>query len=199
MGRTRDVRHVDEELMHYHLGWLVTIGAALIAVGMTALYAPYYSSFSLQNLIGSFFLISGAMFIADAFGCRREGRFVAELLLGLFYLIFAFLIVVYAAGADRALTLFLVIFFALEGILKIYFALRLRPQSDWTWGLISGIVSVCIGFAVWAPPYGSPLVSVMVGMDLFYSGLATIWIAHAMRKTLEKRETLCLGDICFSE
>ena len=199
MKRTREVRHVDEELMHYHLGWLVTIGLALIAVGMIALYAPYYSSFSLQNLIGSFFLISGGIFVADALGSRREGRFVPELLLGLLYLIFAFLMVVFASGAARALTLFLVIFFALEGILKIYFALRLRPQSDWTWGLISGAISVCIGFAVWLAPYGSPLVSVMVGMDLFYSGLATIWIAHAMRKTLEKRETLCIGDVCFSE
>ena len=109
-----------------------------------------------------------------------------------------FLIGVYAAGAARTLTLFLIIFFALEGILKIYFALRLRPEADWTWGLISGVISVCIGFAVWAPPYGSPLVSVMVGMDLFYSGLATIWIARAMRKKLEKRETLCIGDVCFS-
>jgi len=65
--------------------------------------------------------------------------------------------------------------------------------------LVSGIISVCIGFAVWVTPYGSPLVSVMVGMDLFYSGLATIWIALAMRRTLEKREALCIGDICFSE
>ncbi len=198
MKRTRDVRHVDEELMHYHLGWLVTIGFALIAVGMTALYAPYYSGFSLQDLIGSFFLIGGGMFVADAYMCRREGRFVPELLAGLLYLIFAVLIGVYAAGAARTLTLFLIIFFALEGILKIYFALRLRPEADWTWGLISGVISVCIGFAVWAPPYGSPLVSVMVGMDLFYSGLATIWIARAMRKKLEKRETLCIGDVCFS-
>ncbi len=199
MKRKRDVRHVDEELMHYHLGWLVAIGFALIAAGMIALYAPYYSSFSLQNLIGSFFLISGGMFVVDAFGSRREGRFVPEALLGLLYLIFAFLIVVYAAGAPRTLTMFLLFFFALEGILKIYFSLRLRPEPDWTWGLISGIISVCIGFAVWVVPYGSPLVSAMVGMDLFYSGLATIWIALAMRKTLEKRETLCIGDICFSE
>jgi len=199
MERTRDVQHVDTELMHYRLGWLVAVGLGLIVVGITALYAPYYSGFSLQNLIGSFFLISGGMLIADAFWSRREGRFVAEFLLGLLYLIFAFLIVVYAAGEARTLTLFLIIFFASEGILKIYFALRLRPESDWTWGLISGIISVSIGFSVWLIPFGSPLVSVMVGMDLFYSGLATIWIALAMRKTLEKRETLCIGDICFSE
>jgi len=24
-------------------------------------------------------------------------------------------------------------------------------------------------------------------------------IAHAMRKTMEKRATLCIGDVCFSE
>jgi uncharacterized membrane protein HdeD (DUF308 family) len=199
MERTRGVRHVDRELMHYRLGWLVTIGFVLIAVGMTALYAPYYSSFSLQNMIGSFFLICGGMFVIDAFWSRQEGRFVPEFLRGLLYLIFAFLIVVYAAGETGALTLFLAIFFVLEGIHKIFFALRLRPESDWTWGLISGIISLIIAVAVWVVPSGSPLVSVMVGLDLCYSGLATIMVAHAMRKTLEKRATLCIGDVCFSE
>ena len=93
MERKRDVRHVDMELMHYRLGWLATIGLALMAVGMAALYAPYYSSFSLQNLIGSFFLIGGGMLVVDAFWSRQEGRFVPEFLLGLLYLIFAFFIV----------------------------------------------------------------------------------------------------------
>jgi hypothetical protein len=65
----------------------VTIGFVLMAVGMTALYAPYYSSFSLQNLIGSFFLIGGGMFVADAFWSRHEGRFVPEFSLGLLYFI----------------------------------------------------------------------------------------------------------------
>ena len=199
MERTRHVRHVDRELMHYRLGWLVTIGLALMAIGIIAVYAPYYSGFSLQNLIGFLFLISGGMFVLDSLGSRRDGRFIPEFLLGLLYLIFAFLTAVYAAGETHTLSLFLAIFFALEGILKIFFALRLRPESDWTWGLTSGIVSVIIGASVWGVPFGTPLVGVMVGIDLSYSGLATIMIAHAMRKTLEKRETLCIGDICFSE
>jgi hypothetical protein len=58
---------------------------------------------------------------------------------------------------------------------------------------------VVIGAAVWGVPAGTPLVGVMVGIDLSYSGLATIMIAHGMRKTLEMREILCIGDVCFSE
>jgi uncharacterized membrane protein HdeD (DUF308 family) len=141
MERKRDVRHADMELMHYRLGWLATIGLALMTVGMAALYAPYYSGFSLQNLIGSFFLISGGMLVVDAFWSRHEGRFVPEFLLGLLYLIFVLPIAVYAAGEARALTLFLSIFSVLEGILKIFLSLRLRRESNWTWGLTSGIVS----------------------------------------------------------
>jgi uncharacterized membrane protein HdeD (DUF308 family) len=106
---------------------------------------------------------------------------------------------VYAAGEARALTLFLSIFSVLEGILKIFLSLRLRRESNWTWGLTSGIVSAIIGAAVWGAPPGAPLVGVMVGIDLSYSGLAIIMIAHAMRKTLEMREMLCMGDVCFSE
>lgn len=199
METNSDVRHVDRDLMHYRLGWLAAVGFVLITVGMTALYAPYYSSFSLQNLIGFFFLISGGLFAADAFWSRREGRFVPEFLLGFLSLIFALLIVVFASGQAGALTLLLVVFFFLEGILKIFLALRLRPAVDWAWGLTSGILSVVIGAAVWGVPPGTPLVSVMVGIDLSYNGLATIMIAHLMRRTLEKRETLCIGNVCVSE
>ena len=64
------------------------------------------------------------------------------------------LIVVYAAGAARALTLFLVIFFALEGILKIYFALRLRPEVGLDMGADQrdhlSVHRLCsLGAAVW--------------------------------------------------
>ena len=197
MESPRDVRSVDTELIHYRLGWLVTVGFGLIAVGMTALYAPYYSSFSLQNLIGSFFLIGGGMFVADAFWARREGRFVPELSIGLLYLLFA-LLVGYAGGEIHDLTLILAILLGLEGILKIFFSFRLRPESGWTWALSSGVVSVIICAAIWGVPPGTPLVSVMVGIDLLHSGLATIMIANAMRKTLEMHEILCIGNVCFS-
>lgn len=39
----------------------------------------------------------------------------------------------------------------------------------------------------------------MVGFDLLHGGLTTRMIARAMRKTLEKREILCVGDVCFLE
>ena len=98
MDRTRNIRHVDTEPIHYRLGWLVAIGFGLIFIGLTAVCAPYYSSFSLQSLIGSFFLLSGAMFMADAFGSRQEGRFVPEFLIAALYILFALLVGFGAAG-----------------------------------------------------------------------------------------------------
>ncbi len=198
MDRTRNIRHVDTEPIHYRLGWLVAIGFGLIFIGLTAVCAPYYSSFSLQSLIGSFFLLSGAMFMADAFGSRQEGRFVPEFLIAALYILFALLVGFGAAGAHR-LTLFLGIFFVLEGILKIFYSLELRPELDWTWPLISGALSVIVGAAVWEIPPGAPLVGVIVGIDLLHSGLTTIVVAHAMRIKLEKGQELCLGEQCFSE
>lgn len=149
MEKTHDVRHVDTELMHYGLGWLAAIGLGLILTGMTALYAPYYSNFSLRSLIGSFFLVSGALFIAHAFWSPPELRFAQEFLIGLLYLLFAMLILGFAGREGETLTLFLSIFLCLEGIRKIFFSLRLRPKLDWTWALISGVVSLIIGAVIW--------------------------------------------------
>ncbi len=199
MERTCGVRYVDTEKMHYRLGWLGFIGFGLMVVGMTALYSPYYAHFLLQYQICSFFLICGGMFVAHAFWSRGEGRFVPEVSIGISYLIFGILIGIFAEPQSDTLTLFLSIFFLVEGIQKIFFALRLRPEIDWTWGLTSGIFSLIISVLIWALPYGSPLVCVMVGLDLIESGLATIMIAHYMRKALEERGILCMGNACFSE
>ena len=198
MERARNVRHVDTEPMHYGLGWLAAIGAGLIVIGLTAIYAPFYSGFSLQNLIGSFFLLAGGMFMADAFGSRHEGRFVPEFMMASLYLLFA-AFVGFAAGGAHSLTVFLGTFFGLEGVLKIFFSLGLRTEGDWTWLLISGVLSMIIGAAVWWIPPGSPFAAVMVGIDLVHSGLTVIVISHGMRKTLERRQELCLGEVCFSE
>jgi uncharacterized membrane protein HdeD (DUF308 family) len=185
-------------MLYYRLGWLVAIGFGLISLGMLALYAPFYSTFALPDLIGSFLLIGGGMFVAHAIRSLREGRFIPEFLLGFLYLLFALLIWGYATSEGRALTLLVSIFSGLEGIYKISFSLRLRPAADWTWALASGVLSVIVGVAIWGVPPGTPLICVMVGLDLFHSGLTTIMIAHTMRRTLNEREMLCVGEVCFS-
>ena len=193
MERTRDVRHVDRELMHYRLGWLAAVGFVLIAVGMTALYAPYYSSFSLQNLIGFFFPDQRrACLPRMLFWSRREGQICSpQFLRGLLYLIFAFLVACVRCQAKPVLSpLLLAVFFrSWKEFTKSSLALRLRPAAGLGMGADQWDHLAVIAVAVSVVPSGSPLVSVMVGLDLFYSGLATIMIAHAMRKTLEKRAT----------
>ncbi len=198
MERT-NFQYIDKDSMHYRLGWLAFIGFGLIVIGMIALYAPYYSSFSKQYLICSFLLISGAMFVAHAFWARREGRFAPEVSIGFLYLLFGILVGLFAVRHPDSLIPFISIFFFLEGIQKFFFSLRLRPDLDWTWGLTSGIISVILGILMWALPFDLALVSVMVGIDLIESGAATIMISHSMRKTLESSGTLCYGDTCFSE
>jgi uncharacterized membrane protein HdeD (DUF308 family) len=197
MERSPDVRHVDTDSMHYRLGWLAVVGLGLIVIGLSALYAPYYLTFSLQDSIGIFFLINGGMFIADAFKSRQDGRFVPEFFIALLYLSFAVLVLA-AAEKVETLTAFLSIFFCLEGVLKIQYSLGLRTELDWKWVLISGVLSVIIGAAVWGIPYGSPLLSVMVGLDQLHGGLTTIIVARSMRRMLESREILCIRHTCFS-
>ncbi len=197
MEKKPDVRHVDTEFMHYRLGWLAAVGFILVVVGMIALYAPYYSTFSLQGLIGSFLLIGAALFFADAFESRREGGFISQLLIGSLYLLLS--VMIYAAGEAPMVSALLAIFLGLEGMLKLFFSLWLRPRSEWTWWLSSGVVALVLCAAVHGIPPSSPLVCVMAGLDLIYTGLAVLMTAHTMRKTLERGEMLCIGEVCFSE
>lgn len=197
MERNLEIRHVDTESMHFRLAWFVLVGLVVIVVGLVALYAPYYSAFPLRALIGSYFLVCGAMFLGYALWTRHEGGFIPKVSIGVLYLVFA--VLAYATGEVRTLTMCLVLFFALEGLLKILLAVGLRPRPEWVWGLTGAIVSFVVCLAVWWVVPGTALVSVMVGLDLIHTGSGTLMVGRSMRRTLERGEPLCMAEVCFSD
>src|SRR3712207_2518853 len=48
------------------------------------------------------------------------------------------------------ITLLLIIFFMIEGISKVVFALTIRPFPNWGWVLASGLVGILLALILWA-------------------------------------------------
>ena len=63
------------------------------------------------------------------------------------------------------------------GIVRTAVSVAMR-RGPWGWVLASGILSILLGFAVFAMPAGSAvlLIGVLVGINLFASGLAFLML-----------------------
>ena len=83
------------------------------------------------------------------------------------------------------ITLLLIVFFMIEGISKVVFALTIRPFPNWGWVLASGLVGILLALILWAnlPVTAVWLVGVLLGINLISVGSAIAWLAWQVRQS----------------
>ena len=172
-------------------------GAVLVALGLLAVVIPSIASSAATNALGWVFLISGAVGFATTHWTRHLPGYwwsLVSALLGL--LVGALLILQQTSDLYRGLyigwpieriaplALVLVVFFAIEGMASIMYALSHRSaySKRWAWMLASGIIDLILaivvvlgiaGTAAWA-------VGLLVGVNMVFGGIALIGMAlHA--------------------
>ena len=84
-----------------------------------------------------------------------------------------------------AITLLLLVYFMVEGISKVIFSLTIRPFPNWSWVLVSGIVSILVGLYLWAsfPVTAIWLLGVLLGIQLICEGAALGYLAWQVRSS----------------
>lgn len=180
-------------------GWFLALGIILIVLGSLAIVMPLAATLTAEFLLGWVFLIGGVVMAFHAFRSRRWGRFFLEILIGALYFAAGLLLLYRPLVGMFGLTIFLGAFFTIEGIFRIIQALQMRPIANWGWVLISGIISLLLGFVVVA---GLPLTALwiaglVVGIDLLFGGWSMVMISVAARNALHEGRTYCIGDQCF--
>jgi uncharacterized membrane protein HdeD (DUF308 family) len=83
------------------------------------------------------------------------------------------------------LTLLLIVFFMVEGISKLIFALTIRPFPNWGWVLASGIIGILLSFYLWSslPITGVWLLGMLLGIQLICEGAALGYLAWKVRES----------------
>jgi uncharacterized membrane protein HdeD (DUF308 family) len=81
------------------------------------------------------------------------------------------------------ITLLLIVFFMMEGISKVVFALTIRPFPNWGWVLASGMVGIVLSLVLWAnlPVTSVWLLGFLLGMNLISVGSAIAYLAWQVR------------------
>jgi len=162
---------------------LLTLGIAMVIVGVISIIVPLATAVAVNGLIGIVLLLAGIFQIVHA--VRRPetaGRFVLGLIVAAFYLIAGLILLAHPILGVAAFTLFLATFFIVAGVFKFIGAFEMHGQTGWGWALVGGILSFILGVLIFAhwPSSAVWAIGLLVGIDLLYMGWAMITMSLAL-------------------
>jgi uncharacterized membrane protein HdeD (DUF308 family) len=157
-------REAVRDTVKRHSLWYLLQGMLLIVGGILAIIYPLVSSVAVVVLLGWLLILSGIVQGISLIGARQVPHFWLQLvsvILGV-----------------------LIVFFMIEGISKIVFALTIRPLRNWHWMLASGLVGILLSLILWAsmPLTAGWLIGLLLGIELVSIGSATAYLAWQIRK-----------------
>ncbi len=101
-------------------------------------------------LLGWLLIISGALQGISLIGAGHVPHFWLQLISVILAVLIGLLFLRDPAQGLLTITLLLIVFFMIEGISKVVFALTIRPFPNWGWVLASGLVGILLSLILWA-------------------------------------------------
>ena len=165
--------------------WYLIQSVLLIAAGFLAIIYPVLSSEAVVVLLGWLLIISGVVQGLSLIGAGQVPHFWLQLISVILAVLIGCLFLRDPAQGLVTIALLLIVFFMIEGISKVVFALTIRPFPNWGWVLASGLVGIALALILWAnlPVTALWLVGVLLGLQLISVGAAIAYLAWQVRQS----------------
>jgi uncharacterized membrane protein HdeD (DUF308 family) len=149
---------------------MVAISFSFIATMATVL------AFGILLVVGSIVEIVSAIF-----GRCWRGFFL-HLLTGILYFIAGVFLIDNPVRGAMGLTLVVALFLLVGGIFRIVESL-VEQFEGWGWMLLSGIISLLLGIAIWRrwPLSGLKFIGLFVGIEMMFTGVSWLMLGLALR------------------
>jgi len=176
--------------------WILFLveGAALVLLGLIAVFIPSINSANVIVILGWLFLISGIVGFVTTYWARRAPGLWWSLVSALLAIFVGVILVVNKSQAlygslmewpfenASPLQLILILFFLVEGGASIMFGVEHRREFSgrWAWILASGVADIVLASIVLASiisfdiPGTSAWMGLLVGINMIFGGLALI-------------------------
>ncbi len=126
--------------------WLMFVveGVVLLILGLLAVLVPPLATLGVTIFLGWLFLVSGVMGLIATIWARHAPGFWWALISALLGIAAGLVLVASPVGGAVSLTLVLIVFFLIEGVASVMYALEHRQQLSGRWGfmLVSGLIDV---------------------------------------------------------
>ncbi len=171
--------------IHEHWGLFLAEGIILVILGIAAIALPPIATLAFTIIIGWVFLISGVVGLFTTFWARHVPGFWWSLISAIIGIAAGVVLLLWPITGTLSLTLVLIAFFFIEGIVSIMYAIEHRNQltGRWGWMLVSGIIDLILAGIIFAglPETAVWALGLLVGINMLFGGAALIAMALAAR------------------
>ena len=177
-----EIKQIQQQMQHYfqtHWKLFLAEGIFLIILGVIAIIVPHFFTVAIVVCLGWILLFGGIFLITRALLFFRMPGFGLWLFMGILQFIIGYLFLAQPLQGILTLTLLMTLFFALEGIAKISFALMMRPLAHWGFVLFSGITALILAVVVWMgwPGTAEWLLGLLFGINMLFGGWSLVNIS----------------------
>jgi uncharacterized membrane protein HdeD (DUF308 family) len=170
--------------LHEHWILFLVEGVILVILGLVAIVIPPIATLAVELLFGWLFLISGSAGAITTFLMRQAPGFWWSLVSAILAIAAGMVLLLWPLSGVLTLTLVLIVFFIIEGVASIMFALEHKRELSgrWGWMLASGIVDLILAAIIIAglPGTAAWTLGLLVGINMVFGGTALIGMAlHA--------------------
>jgi uncharacterized membrane protein HdeD (DUF308 family) len=180
-----EMRRAVANAIHEHWVLFLVEGIVLVLLGAAAIVLPVIATLAFTLLIGWLFLLSGVVGLITTFWMRNAPGFWWSLISAVIGIAAGIVLIRWPISGSVSLTLVLIAFFVIEGIVTLMYAFEHRAQLSgrWGWMLASGVVDLILAGIIFAglPETATWALGLLVGINLLFGGTAMIGMALAAR------------------
>lgn len=179
-----------ETVKRYSL-WYLIQGVLLVVAGILALVYPFIASVAVVFLLAWILILSGVLQGIGLIGASNVPHYWLQLISAVLAILIGVLLLNSPDSGLLIMTVLLIVYFMVEGIAKVIFALTIRPFPNWGWVLGSGLVGILLALILWAnmPLTADWVLGLMLGILLVCEGAALTYLAWHVRSAPAIRGT----------
>jgi uncharacterized membrane protein HdeD (DUF308 family) len=183
-GDANELQRALAQSIREHWVLFLIEGIVLVVLGVLAIIIPPIATIAVTIFLGWLFLISGIVGLVTTFWARHAPGFWWSLLSAVVAIAAGVVLLGWPVPGAVSLTLLLIVFFIIEGVLSIMYALEHKKELSgrWGWMLISGIIDLILAAIIWGglPGTAAWALGLLVGINMLFGGFAMIAMAlHA--------------------
>jgi uncharacterized membrane protein HdeD (DUF308 family) len=183
-GDANELQRALAQSIREHWVLFLIEGIVLVVLGVLAIIIPPIATIAVTIFLGWLFLISGIVGLVTTFWARHAPGFWWSLLSAVVAIAAGVVLLGWPVPGAVSLTLLLIVFFIIEGVLSIMYALEHKKELSgrWGWMLICGIIDLRLSAIIWGglPGTAAWALGLLVGINMLFGGSAMIAMAlHA--------------------
>ena len=179
------MREAMRDTVKRHSLWYLLQGILMVVAGVLAVVYPLIASVAIVYLLAWILIISGVLQGIGLIGARQVPHFWLQLISVVLAIVVGLLLLRQPEAGLVVFSVLLIVYFMVEGMAKVIFALTIKPFPNWGWILGAGIVSMLLAIYLWAnlSVVSEILLGILLGIQLLCEGVALTYLAWRVRES----------------